>query len=122
MSCENAVYNIIIIILFDIWYIRGARVAQWWEHSPPTNVAWVQIPMLMPYVRVELVAGSPYAATGFSPDSPVLRSPQKPTFPNSNSTRNKVDEEPLSAYATISTKWLFIYCYLFYKQINITIE
>ena len=28
----------------------GARVAQWWEHSPPTNVARVQIPALTPYV------------------------------------------------------------------------
>ena len=29
---------------------QGARVAQWWEHSPLTNVAWVQIPPSMPYV------------------------------------------------------------------------
>ena len=28
------------------------------------------------------------APRGFSPDSPVFPSPQKPTFPNSNSTRN----------------------------------
>ena len=37
----------------DNWWVHvleGARVAQWWEHSPPTNVAWVQIPMSMPYV------------------------------------------------------------------------
>ena len=27
--------------------------------------------------------------------SPVFPSPQKPTFPYSNSTRNQVDEEPL---------------------------
>ena len=24
--------------------IRGAGMAQWWEHSPPTNVAWVRFP------------------------------------------------------------------------------
>ena len=29
---------------------EGARVAQWWEHSPPTNVARVQIPASTPYV------------------------------------------------------------------------
>ena len=27
-----------------------ARVAKWWEHSPPTNVAWVRIPASTPYV------------------------------------------------------------------------
>ena len=27
-----------------------ARVAQWWEYSPPTDVARVQIPALTPYV------------------------------------------------------------------------
>ena len=30
--------------------IKGARVAQWWEHSPPANVARVQIPASTPYV------------------------------------------------------------------------
>ena len=37
---------------------------------------------------------------GFSPGTPFLPSPQKPIFPNSNSTRNQVDEEPLSGCAT----------------------
>ena len=31
------------------------------------------------------------APRGFSPGTPVFPSPQKPTFPNSNSTRNQVD-------------------------------
>ena len=35
------------------------------------------------------------APRGFSPGTPVFPSLQKPTFPNSNSTRNQVDEEPL---------------------------
>ena len=35
------------------------------------------------------------APRGFSPATPVFPSPQKPAFPNSNSTRNQVDEEPL---------------------------
>ena len=35
------------------------------------------------------------APRGFSPGTLVFPSPQKPTFPNSNSTRNQVDEEPL---------------------------
>ena len=27
-----------------------ARLVQWWEHLPPTNVAWVRIPAVMPCV------------------------------------------------------------------------
>ena len=47
---------------------------------------------------------------GFSPGAPVFPSPQKPTFPNSNSTRNQVDEEPLCGCATC--KSLFIYLFI----------
>ena len=36
-----------------------------------------------------------FAPRGFSPGTPVFPSPQKPTFPNSNTTRNRIDEEPL---------------------------
>ena len=52
------------------------------------------------------------APRGFSPGTPVFPSPQKPTFSNSNSTRNQVDEEPLCGCATC--KSLFIYLFLFY--------
>ena len=41
-----------------------------------------------------------FAPRGFSPGTPVFPSPQKPTFPNSNSTRNQVDEEPICGCAT----------------------
>ena len=41
-----------------------------------------------------------FAPRGFSPGTSVFPSPQKPTFPNSNSTRNQVDEEPLCGCAT----------------------
>ena len=57
------------------------------------------------------------APRGFSPGTPVFPSPQKPTFPNSNSTRNQVVEEPLCGCAT--SKSLFIYlfiCYVFDLQ------
>ena len=47
-----------------------------------------------------------FAPRGFSPGTPVFPSPQKPTFPNSNSTRNQVDEETLCRCAT--SKSLFI--------------
>ena len=48
-----------------------------------------------------------FVPRGFSPGTPVFTSPQKPTFPDSNSTRNQVDEEPLCGCAT--SKPLFIY-------------
>ena len=41
-----------------------------------------------------------FALRGFSPGTVLFPSPQKPTFPNSNSTRNQVDEEPLCGFAT----------------------
>ena len=85
-------------------------MAQWWEHSPPTNVARVQISASTPYVGWVCCWFSSLLREGFFPGTPVFPSPQKPTFLNSNSTRNKVDEEPLCGNAT--SKSLFIY-YLF---------
>ena len=38
------------------------------------------------------------ASSGFSPGTPVFPTPQRPTLPNSNSTRNQVDEEPLCGW------------------------
>ena len=49
------------------------------------------------------------APRGFSPGTPVFPSPQKPTFPNSSSTRNQVDEEPLCGCATSKSLMFIIY-------------
>ena len=40
-----------------------------------------------------------FAPRGFSPGTPVFPSPKKPTVPNSISTRNQADKEPLSGCA-----------------------
>ena len=48
-----------------------------------------------------------FASRGFSPGTPVFPSPQKPTFPNSNSTRNQVHGESFCGCAT--SKSLYIY-------------
>ena len=48
-----------------------------------------------------------FALRGFSLVTPVFPSPQKPTFVNSNSTRDQVDEELQGGCAT--SKSLFIY-------------
>ena len=54
---------------------------------------------------------------GFSPGTLVFPSPQKPTFPNSNLTRNQVDEEPLCGCATSKSLFiLFIYLCLSKKE------
>ena len=55
------------------------RIAQWWEHSPLIIVAWFK------YVDWVCCWFSPLLREFFSP---VFPSTQKPTFPNSNSTRN----------------------------------
>ena len=46
------------------------------------------------------------APRGFSSGTPVFPFPQKPTFPNSNSTRKQAGEEPLCGCAT--SRSLFI--------------
>ena len=67
---------------FLLFVKQGAKVARWWEHSPPTNVAQVQILVSRPYVGWVCCWFSPNAPRGFSPGTPVFPPPQKPTFPN----------------------------------------
>ena len=60
------------------------------------------------------------APRGFSPRTTVSPSPQKPTLPNSNSTRNQVDEEPLCGCATF--KSLFISYLLYHPILSVITE
>ena len=54
-----------------------------------------------------------FAPRGFSPGTPVFPSPQKPTLPNSNSTGNQVDEEPVRGCATSKSLFItYIFIYL----------
>ena len=53
------------------------------------------------------------APRGFPLSTPVYPSPQKPTFPNSNSTRNQVDEEPLWGCATSQSSLFIIYLFIY---------
>ena len=78
-------HSMFMISLFS--FFREQGMAQWWErHSPATNVARVQIPALTPFgLSLLLVLSS--APRGFTPGSSVFAYLQKPTFPNSNSTR-----------------------------------
>ena len=54
-----------------------------------------------------------FAARGFSPGPLAFPSPQKPTFSYSNSTRNQVDEEPLSGCATFKLLFIWVFIFLF---------
>ena len=95
--------------------IEEQGMAQWWERSPPTNVRALASHQCGPgsnrsfdsICGLSLLLVLSLAPRGFSPGSLVFPSPQKPTFPNSNSTRNQVGEEPPCGCAT--SKSLFIY-------------
>ena len=52
------------------------------------------------------------APRGFSPGTLVFPSPPKPTFPNSNSTRNQVDEKPLCGCTTSKSSFIIYFIYL----------
>ena len=58
-------------------------------------MAWVQIPASR-HMWVDFLFVLSFAPRGFSPGTPVVPFLLKPTFPNSNSIRNQVDEVPLS--------------------------
>ena len=57
----------------------------------------------------------------FSAGTPVFSSPQKPTFPNSNLTRNQVDEEPLCGCATSKSLFIYYYSFIIYLLFIITL-
>ena len=65
---------------------RGARVVQWWEHSPPTNVARVKIPSSTGPIWLEFVVS--ITARNYSPGTPVFPAPQNQHFriPTSSGT------------------------------------
>ena len=91
-----------------------ARVAQWWEPSPSTSVARVQLtPGVDAICGLSLFLVLSFTLRGFSPGTPVSPSPQKPTFPNSNSTRNQVDEEPLCGCATCKSLFIYLFTTIF---------
>ena len=77
----------------------------------PSKLLWSNVDAIC---GLSLLLVLSFAPRGFSPGTSVFPSPQKPAFPNSNSTRNQVDEEPLCGCAT--SKSLLIY--LFYLSIS----
>ena len=79
------------------WSIGGVGIAEWWLHSLPTYVAWVRVTN-----RLSCLLVLYSAPRGFSLGSPVFASPQKSTFPNSNSIRCRTSLKPPSG------EWSFL--------------
>ena len=82
-----------------------ARVVQGWELSPPTNVAWVQIPASTPYAgwvccRFFHLLRKVFLRVQWFP--PLIT---KTTFSNSKSIRNQVDY----VYVLPLNHYLFFY-------------
>ena len=67
---------------------------------PPLNVSYVQISGMDTIYRLSVLLVLSLAPTGVSPGAPVFPFLKIHFFAISNSTRNKVDEEPLSGCAT----------------------
>ena len=82
-------------------------MAQRWEHSPPTNVARVQIPASTPCVGWVCCWFSPLPRRFFS-GTPGFPLSSKLTFPNSNSTGNQVDKEPLCGCVTFKSLSIYL--------------
>ena len=74
-------------------------------------MARFQIPASTPYVG--WICCSP---RGFSPGTPVFPSPQKPTFPYSNSTRNQVDKEPQCGNTALKKSALYLSVNVFRRK------
>ena len=64
------------------------------------------------HMWVEFVVGSLPCSERFFSGYSGFPSPPKPTFPNSNSTRNQVDEKPLCGCTTSKSSFIIYFIYL----------
>ena len=84
MDCNLKKFANFFKFFLDQGSMDGAVV----EHSPPTNVGPGSIPRLGVICGLSLLLVLVLSPRGFSPGSSVFPSPQKQTFPNSNSIWN----------------------------------
>ena len=101
-----------------IYQFGEQGMAQWWECSPPTNIAQVQILVSMPYAGWVCWWFSPLLREVFLRVLWFWYSLQKLTFPNSSSTKNQVDEEPLCGCASSKSLLLLLLLLLLLKLTN----
>ena len=91
-----------IIIEYPHYIIGGARVVQWWEHSPLTNIARLQIPASTPYVGWVLLLVFSLAPRGFFSGYSGF-----PLLSKTNISKFQLDQE--SPRRRTVTTWM---CYL----------
>ena len=104
MANSNNKYNVVVL-----WGARGSAVerALASQQCGPGSNSGVDATC-----GLSLLLVLSYAPKGFSPGTPVFPFPQKPSFPNSNSTSSQVDEEPVCGCA--SSKSLIIVYFIYY--------
>ena len=62
------------------------------------------------------------APRGFSPGNLVFPSPQKFMFPDSNLTRNQVDQEPLYGCATSKSLFFYLFFFIFWGLHDLRVQ
>ena len=93
-------------------------MAQWWGALASHQCGPGSNPHVDAICGLSLLLVLSFAPRGFSPGIPVFTPPQIKTFPNSNSTRNQVDEEPL--YRCATSKSFFILHLRYIKDWKLT--
>ena len=93
-------------------------MAQWWERSPPGTYQCGpdSNPGVDAICGLSLLLILSFALRGFSLITPVFPSPQKPTFPNSNSTRTQARWRTIlwmCYFQIITSFFLFLFIYFF---------
>ena len=97
----------------DLWSRDGAVVRALASHRCGLG----SILELDAICRLSLLLVLFSAPRGFSPGTPVFPSPQKPTFPNSNSIQISVDEKLLCGGATANSYSILFYSIRLSKDI-----
>ena len=98
--------------------IWGGKVSQWWERSPPTNVARGAIPGPGVICGLSLLLVLSLVREVFSGYSD-FPSPRKPTFLNSNSIRNSratggLSVSRLLGATLVKQSWFYLFIIIIY--------
>ena len=104
LACTNTLFFFFLFVLFEnIGERARASVKRENERAERERKITSPLPARVANQKVGFASSCPlslfvlsFAPRGFSAGTPVFSPPQKPAVPNSNSTRNQVDEEPLS--------------------------
>ena len=122
IRCQR-LQGIVSMPMYSLYIVWATRVWQWWEHSPPTIVARVQLPASKPYVGWVCCLFSPLLREVFLRVlwfPPLLK---KTTLSNSNSmwnARTRFNEFIRTPKCFVG-KQITIYNFFGFKEQNWTI-